>query len=131
MEQLSEVAATWPITDLGSHFANFADTAAVIRNLELVITVDTAIAHCTGALGVPVWVALPFASDWRWMQDRDDSPWYPSVRLFRQQQWGNWDEVVDRMVTELKSLLQRGARRRGCMAREFSRHGSGATGHGW
>ena len=83
----------------------FADTAAVLKNLDLVITVDTAVAHCAGALGVPVWVALPFAPDWRWLMDRDDSPWYPTMRLFRQKRWGDWDEVFGRITEEVKKLL--------------------------
>src|SRR5205085_11428292 len=62
----------------------FMDTAAVMKSLDLVITSDTATAHLAGALGVPVWVALPFAPDWRWLEDRADSPWYPTMRLFRQ-----------------------------------------------
>ncbi len=69
-------------------------------NLDLVITVDTAVAHCAGALGVPVWVALPFAPDWRWLLKREDSPWYPSMRLFRQPHLGDWDDVFDRITQE-------------------------------
>ena len=70
--------------DLGPELTDLADTAAVIRCLDLVITVDTAVAHLAGALGVPVWVALPTVPDWRWLLQREDSPWYPSMRLFRQ-----------------------------------------------
>jgi hypothetical protein len=91
------------ITDLGSRFdrTTFADAAAVISNLDLVITVDTALAHLAGALGMPVWVALPCRPDWRWLLDRDDSPWYPSMRLFRQPQPGEWPAVFQRMTAEL------------------------------
>ncbi len=81
------------IMDLGTKMQDFADTAAVITELDLVITVDTSIAHLAGALGKPVWVALPFPGDWRWMLDRDDSPWYPTARLFRQPKPGDWETV--------------------------------------
>ena len=78
----------FPVTDLGSRLEDFMDTAAVLTNLDLVITCDTAVAHLAGALGVPVWVALPFVPDWRWLLDRSDSPWYPTMRLFRQRTAG-------------------------------------------
>ena len=81
------------VTDLGGRLSAFSDTAAVIAQLDLVITVDTALAHLAGAMGKPVWVAVPFAPDWRWMRGRDTSPWYPSMRLFRQQRHGAWDGV--------------------------------------
>ena len=68
----------------------FMDTAAVMQLCDLVITSDTAIAHMAGALGVPVWVVLKFVPDWRWMLDRVDSPWYPTMRLFRQKSHGDW-----------------------------------------
>ena len=76
-EQLAEVRDLFPVTDLADELDQFMDTAAVMKNLDLVITADTAVAHLAGALGVPVWVALPFAPDWRWLLDRTDSPWYP------------------------------------------------------
>ena len=82
IEELHE--ADFAVTDLGSRFETFSDTAAVLMNLDLLITIDTAVAHCAGALGRQVWVALPFAADWRWLLDREDSPWYPTMRLFRQ-----------------------------------------------
>ena len=77
------------------------DTAAAMKNLDLVIAVDTSVAHLAGALGVPVWVAMPLASDWRWLLDREDTPWYPTMRLFRQQELGDWDEVIGRMAEAL------------------------------
>jgi tetratricopeptide (TPR) repeat protein len=95
------------VTDLGSRFdpSTFADAAAVVRNLDLVITVDTAVAHLAGALGTPVWLALPYRPDWRWLLDREDSPWYPTMRLFRQPQPGQWPAVFERMAKELARLV--------------------------
>ena len=81
------------------------DTAAVVKNLDLVVSADTAVAHLAGALGVPVWLALPFAPDWRWLLQREDSPWYPHHRLFRQRRRGDWDEVFQRIEAELRSLV--------------------------
>lgn len=80
----------------------FVDTAAVMKNLDLVITADTAAAHLAGALGVPVWVALWARPDWRWLRDRQDTPWYPTMRLFRQSQEGDWAEVFARVAAELE-----------------------------
>jgi ADP-heptose:LPS heptosyltransferase len=73
--------------------------------MDLVVTVDTAVAHLAGAMGKPVWILLRFSPDWRWLLDRDDSPWYPSARLFRQQQLGNWAEVIERVGNELRSVI--------------------------
>ena len=73
---------------------DFAETAAIIDSLDLVITVDTSLAHLAGALGKQVWTLLPFAADWRWMRDRTDTPWYPTMRLFRQATAGDWDSVI-------------------------------------
>ena len=87
--------------DLGPELIDLADTAAVMRCLDLVITVDTALAHLAGALGTPVWVALPAVPDWRWLLQREDSPWYPSMRLFRQTERGQWDEVFQRIKIAL------------------------------
>lgn len=86
------------LVDLTGELHDFADTAALIANLDLVLSVDTAPAHLAGALGKPVWVMLAFAADWRWMLDRDDSPWYPTMRLFRQKNPGDWNELVQRVV---------------------------------
>jgi hypothetical protein len=71
-----------------------------------VIAPDTALAHLAGAVGVPVWVALSFVTDWRWLVERTDSPWYPTMRLFRQKTWGNWDEVFERMATSLRKTVE-------------------------
>jgi ADP-heptose:LPS heptosyltransferase len=86
---------------------DFMDTAAVLKNLDLVITCDTAVAHLAGALGVPVWVAIPFAPDWRWLLDRSDSPWYPTMRLFRQDRRGDWQGVFRRIEVALGEQMSR------------------------
>ncbi|MFV1977194.1 MAG: glycosyltransferase family 9 protein, partial [Candidatus Scalindua sp.] len=91
------------IISLDNELNDFADTAAVIANLDLVISVDTAVAHLTGAIGKPVWTLLPFASDWRWLLKHKDSPWYPSMRLFRQYQPGDWGGVFDKVKQALIS----------------------------
>lgn len=94
------------LINLGSQLEDFADTAAVVESLDLVICVDTAIAHLTGALGKPCWVLLPaYRTDWRWLTDRTDSPWYPgNMRLFRQSTMGDWTAVVAEVVTTLEHL---------------------------
>jgi hypothetical protein len=87
--------------DWTSELRNFAETAALIANLDLVVTIDTAVAHLAGALGKPVWVMLPHSADWRWMTDETRSPWYPSMRLYRQRRSGDWGEVVSRIRADL------------------------------
>jgi hypothetical protein len=104
-EQLPALQGRFPVTDLGSRLDDFLDTAAVMKSLDLVISVDTAIAHLAGALGVPVWVALPFAPDWRWLLDREDSPWYPTMRLLRQTRPGRWEDVFHRIAEALQERL--------------------------
>jgi hypothetical protein len=93
------------VRHLGSELQDFADTAAVIELMDLIVTVDTAVAHLAGAMGKAVWILLPFNPDWRWLLDRDDSPWYPSARLFRQTAHGDWSEVVARLSVELRARL--------------------------
>lgn len=99
-----QIAAGIEITHFGNRLTDFTDTAALIDNLDLVISVDTSVAHLAGALGKPVWVLLPFRPDWRWMLNRNDSPWYPSMRLFRQNKIGDWDNVLEELVRELKLI---------------------------
>jgi tetratricopeptide (TPR) repeat protein len=105
-EQLATIAKDWPIVDLGDKLGDFCDTAAVLCNCDLLITCDSAPAHLAGALGLPVSVALRFTPDWRWMLERDDSPWYPTIRLFRQTQRGDWGDVFERIAAELQSMLE-------------------------
>jgi len=84
--------------------ADFSDTAALIANLDLVVSVDTSVAHLAGALGKPVWLLNRFDTCWRWLRDRDDSPWYPNMRLFRQTSPGDWASVIERVKEELRKL---------------------------
>ena len=93
------------IVDLTEQLTDFSETAALVSCLDLVISVDTSVVHLTGALGVPVWTMVPFNPDWRWLLNRDDSPWYSSMRLFRQPQRGDWASVVDRVCLELERLV--------------------------
>jgi Flp pilus assembly protein TadD len=95
--------------DPTAQLRDFALTAALIANLDLVISVDTAVVHLAGAMGKPVWTLLPFSPDWRWLLDRDDSPWYPTMRLIRQRAHREWGGVIDRVVCEL-ALLRANAR---------------------
>jgi hypothetical protein len=93
------------LLQIADELTTFADTAAVIANLDLVISVDTSVAHLAGALAKPVWILLPFVPDWRWLIDRSDSPWYPTARLFRQDAPGDWPAVIDRVCGELEKQL--------------------------
>ena len=111
-EQLLEQKDEFSVLDLGNRvdekYGGFMDTAAIMQNLDLVITSDTVIAHLAGALGVPVWVALALAPDWRWLLNREDSPWYPTMRLFRQRSQGDWDEVFERIAEQLRKRANEG-----------------------
>jgi Tfp pilus assembly protein PilF len=99
----SDVMAKWPnLTHLGDALRDFADTAAVISMLDMVISVDTSVAHLAGAMGKPVMVLLPHAADFRWMRDRDDTPWYPTAKLFRQTSFGDWDSVIARVCDHIR-----------------------------
>ena len=100
----AEAAAQAEVEDLSPELADFADTAAAICNMDLVITVDTAVAHLAGALGRPVWVLLPHTPDWRWLGAGETSPWYPSMRLFRQDGRRSWGPVVARVAADVESL---------------------------
>ena len=98
------------LTNLAPDLFDFAETAAAVSHLDLVITVDTSVAHLTGALGRPVWVLLPFVPDWRWLTEREDSLWYPSMRLFRQSQPESWGPVIEQVRTELARLAGKGGK---------------------
>ena len=104
-DDAAALAACDAVQFFGPQLKDFSDTAALIASLDLVITVDTAIAHLAGALGKPVWILLPFNADWRWLTDRSDSPWYPSARLFRQTASGDWPGVITVVAEELSRLL--------------------------
>jgi len=110
VEQIAAVADRFAVRDLGPDFdatgGAFLDTAAVMESLDLVITSDTALAHLAGALGKETWLALSLVPDWRWMFERENSPWYSSLRLFRQSRFGDWEEVFARMARELTERLQ-------------------------
>lgn len=93
------------VLDLTESLGDFADTAAAIQQLDLVITVDTSVAHLAGALGKPVWVLLPFTPDWRWLLERGDSPWYPSARVFRQPKRGDWASVIQQVRIALTEFI--------------------------
>lgn len=103
-EPLTRLSPDGSIQTLGSDYerGDFLDTAAVIMALDMVIGADTAVMHLAGTLGRPVWVALPSVADWRWMREREDNPWYPTMRLFRQTQPGDWDGVFARIAAELR-----------------------------
>ncbi|WP_230972111.1 tetratricopeptide repeat protein [Burkholderia pseudomultivorans] len=94
-----------PIGSFDTELRDFSDTAALIRALDLVVSVDTAVAHLAGALDRPVWILVTHLSEWRWMSERDDSPWYPSARLFRQSAPGRWPDVIDAVRTEIAGLI--------------------------
>ncbi len=98
-------APPW-VDNLGPELDDFTDTAAVIANCDLIISIDTAVAHLAGAMGRPVWVLLPHLPDWRWFTDREDSPWYPSMRLFRQYQAGQWTLPVCRVLVAIKQGIE-------------------------
>ena len=105
-QQIEEFSNQIQIENYGEKFEDFTDTAALIDNLDLVISVDTAVAHLAGAMGKPVWVLLPFIPDWRWMLAREDTPWYPTMRFFRQKERGNWNEVLQRVANELSQWVR-------------------------
>lgn len=90
--------------DYTAEFADLADTAAMVANLDLVITIDAVMAHVAAALGKPVWVILKRFADWRWLEDRSDSPWYPTVRLYRQQSIGDWSVPMKQIATDLQNI---------------------------
>lgn len=107
LEQLKDIQLYSNVMTPDSSFDSkpFMDTAAVMMHLDLVISVDTAVAHLAGALARPVWLLLPYATDWRWVHNRTDSPWYPTMRVFRQPKPYDWDSVIQEIHTQIKGLV--------------------------
>jgi hypothetical protein len=103
-EDTSRPESNASIRHLGDALQDFGDTAALCELMDLAISVDTSVAHLSGALGRPTWVLLPFVPEWRWLLDRDDSPWFPSIRLYRQACDGDWDRVLGRVRDDLGQL---------------------------
>jgi Glycosyltransferase family 9 (heptosyltransferase) len=97
--------AAFPLIDLMNEVDDFADTAALITNLDLVISVDTAVAHLAAALGKQVWLMNRFDSCWRWLEERKDSPWYPTLRIYRQSRPGEWDPVINQIGCDLRRFV--------------------------
>jgi ADP-heptose:LPS heptosyltransferase len=108
-EQIAPLQDTFPLIDACSNSKDLTETAALIATLDLVITVDTSIAHLSGAMGVPVWLMLAHLSDWRWFEEREDCPWYPSARLFRQPSPGDWNSLVQQVRDALTFLAEQRA----------------------
>jgi hypothetical protein len=110
VEQLKDLPSGFTVVDLGDGSDDatwtFMDTAAVMCHLDVVICCDTVVAHLAGGLGIPVWLLLPLAPDWRWLLEREDSPWYPSMRLFRQAAEGDWVGVINRVADELRTAVR-------------------------
>ncbi|HEX2759820.1 MAG TPA: glycosyltransferase family 9 protein, partial [Rhizomicrobium sp.] len=101
--------ALWPRGNLHNFMdenRDFSDSAAIIANLDVIVTVDTSVAHVAAALGKPTWILLHFDHDWRWQQNRDDSPWYRSVRLYRRGESPSWDPVLHRVAADLTALAR-------------------------
>jgi Tetratricopeptide repeat/Glycosyltransferase family 9 (heptosyltransferase) len=105
-EEASDLPAGLKLVDLSPHLHDFADTAAAIAGLDLVITADTSVVHLAGALGKPIWIMLAHVADWKWLIGREDSPWYPTARLFRQPALGAWDAVIEHITGELRRLVE-------------------------
>jgi hypothetical protein len=106
----AQIGSYWepaPLINLGPEIRDYGDTMAIVEALDLLVTVDTSVAHLAGAMGKPVWIMLPYAPDWRWLLGRSDSPWYPSARLFRQSVTRNWQPVMGAIAAAIRSELQR------------------------
>jgi tetratricopeptide (TPR) repeat protein len=104
--QLSNQPRGMDVQDWGGHFGDFADTAGAMMNLDLIVSVDTSVVHLAGALGRSVWTLIPFSPDWRWMLNRSDSPWYPTMRLFRQPTVGDWSAVFEEVAEALRAEIR-------------------------
>ena len=107
IEQGRRLPSNLNLIDLGADLKDFVETAAAMVNLDLVISVDTSMAHLAGALAKPAWTLLPFHADWRWLLHRSDSPWYPTMRLFRQPLPHDWPTVLSQVAAELRTMAGR------------------------
>ena len=105
-DRVADLPGEMGLVNFGEAFEDFSDTAGAIENLDLVITIDTAVAHLAGGMGKPVWVLLKFSPDWRWLMTREDSPWYPTMRLFRQPRPGDWGGVMQNMLEALEVFVK-------------------------
>ena len=106
LQQLESLPEKIRITNLDELLFDYLDTAECVKQLDLIITVDTSVAHLAGALAKPVWVLLPYVPDWRWMLNSESSPWYPTMRLFRQHEIGNWLPVISEVEQALIMINQ-------------------------
>ncbi|MBV8780488.1 MAG: glycosyl transferase family 8, partial [Phycisphaerae bacterium] len=106
-EQSANPPRGMQLIDHACEFENMADTAGLIAHLDLVIAVDTSVAHLAGAMGKPIWVLMALVPDWRWMLERADTPWYPTMRLFRQAKLNEWSELIAHLTYEFKRWLSR------------------------
>jgi tetratricopeptide (TPR) repeat protein len=113
-----------PLADLTDTIRDFEDTAALMENIDLIISIDTSVAHLAGSLGRPTWVLLSHVADWRWLTDREDSPWYPRTRLFRQPDFGDWDDVINDVVSRLSAMVGDQSRVNSNKPSKFSSPGS-------
>src|SRR5581483_11384943 len=93
------------VPDFSGELTDYAETAGLVANLDLVVTICTSVAHLVGGLGKPLWMLLNAVPEWRWMREREDNPWYPSARLFRQRKAGEWGEVIERVAAELRAVV--------------------------
>jgi hypothetical protein len=106
-EEIASLTDGQTLINLMPEVNDFLDTAAILANLDLIITVDTGVAHLAGALGLPTWMLLQHVPDWRWLMEREDTPWYPTMRLFRQPKRGDWQSVGEKVANELRNLTPR------------------------
>jgi ADP-heptose:LPS heptosyltransferase len=102
-EQIGAYFGRAPLVNLGPEIGDFGESAAVIDELDLMVSVDTSVGHVAGAIGKPAWVMLPYAPDWRWLRERADTPWYPSMRLFRPPAPKDWDSVINTVAEALRA----------------------------
>jgi tetratricopeptide (TPR) repeat protein len=108
VEEIAHMSPNFPLRcfdNLDEKSGPFMDTAAILKNLDLIITVDTALAHLAGGLGCKVWLLLPYSTDWRWINNRTDSPWYPTMKIFKQKSPFDWQEIIEEVITELNHLI--------------------------